>query len=1380
MKKHNKLLMSVLSALVLLCSLFTLAACGGDDENKDCTHEWGEWSVSIPSTCSTQGTKTRKCLNCEETQTDIVAISEHQYDMDNIIWAWNEFDSANATIVCKNDSTHTKQVAATITSEITTSGDCSTDAVKTYTATISVDGATYSTQKNQTIASDGHNYDVDNIAWVWVDYETVTATVTCLKNTEHQRQITANVTEEITTPATCTTVGTSTYTATITLNGTTYTTKKTRRIAATGHNYDVDNIAWSWSDYDSAIATVSCIDNESHTRNITASITEKTIKDANCGEAGEKIYTASIKIDGETYTNEKKEIFPALEHDFDIGDLAWQWNGFSEASVVLICQNDHNHQQRFKATITSEIEDEPSCTVGGFKRYTATAEIDNAQYSDEKTETLPANGHIYNADGIEWTWTGYETAAAIATCTEECGHSEHLTAVITSEVTTPVLCTVNGEKTYTATIELDGNTYTNQTTEELVALGHDWNEGETTKEPSEEENGIVTYSCSGCAETYTEVIRSAGKNNWNTAFENAENMTNVTVVGGATFTYGDESSTGESKWYLDGYKMYIYSKEIDVNNAENYYEFSEYYEQIDGVNYCYYEDNGEWLKEIYGRDVDYSVEFLCSTEFLTQLKNSFDKFDYDKATHTYSAPDFEIVLSEIYSNISLVIVDGVLTQLNYTMYTMADNDVVGTVTMTFQNYGTTVVALPHIHVWDDGTITTEPTETESGIKTYSCSGCSETKTEIVYAQSQSSWISAFEKAETTTNVTVNINAVIEDGDETIEAYAFYLLDNYKLYMFSRTPASGGGYYVDEYYYAKIDGINYMFEEEYSNGAWGWVKTEYSYGEIPYVLGDLVLTSTLWTELKNSYAEFEYDINTNTYSSATKTMELYGMTISNISVVIEDGTLVGFNYTMTDEDGGVQKQEATYTAYGTTIVEIPHIHEWSEWTIAESATCTVMGSQTRECACREKETQSIPYAHTYGEDGFCTGCNDKISVGLEYELNDNGDGYIVTGIGTCADTNIIIPSVYNELPVLEIGESAFEGYQNIVSVVLPHTIETIGYSAFWGCGIKTINIPENVSYIDIYVFAHCSNLTSITVDANNMYYTSIDGHLYTTSGTMISYATGNTATSFTIPDGITCIRMAAFYGCDYLETLSFGKDMEQIRTWAVVYCGNLKTIVISASVESIGDDLLYGCYKLSNITVEDGSSYYATIDGVLYTKDGKTLVRYPSASTESEYIIQSGTERINDGAFMGSDHLTFVDIPDSVKYIGDYAFGGCDNLCEFSENIYYVDGWAVDSVWNAEFVTIREGTIGIASQAIYNNIITEVVIPESVRYITEGAFYGNSITSIVFVNTNGWVAIDTYNETDVTEMVVTDGATNTTNLTDVYRWYNWERIEESLE
>ncbi len=50
--------------------------------------------------------------------------------------------------------------------------------------------------------------------------------------------------------------------------------------------------------------------------------------------------------------------------------------------------------------------------------------------------------------------------------------------------------------------------------------------------------------------------------------------------------------------------------------------------------------------------------------------------------------------------------------------------------------------------------------------------------------------------------------------------------------------------------------------------------------------------------------------------------------------------------------------------------------------------------------------------------------DSFSEGLEYELNSDGKGYTVTGIGTCKDTNLIIPSTYNNLPVTSMALGRF--------------------------------------------------------------------------------------------------------------------------------------------------------------------------------------------------------------------------------------------------------------------------------------------------------------------------------------------------------------------
>ena len=88
------------------------------------------------------------------------------------------------------------------------------------------------------------------------------------------------------------------------------------------------------------------------------------------------------------------------------------------------------------------------------------------------------------------------------------------------------------------------------------------------------------------------------------------------------------------------------------------------------------------------------------------------------------------------------------------------------------------------------------------------------------------------------------------------------------------------------------------------------------------------------------------------------------------------------------------------------------------------------------------------AHTY-ENGACTVCR-RAEPGLEYELTEAEDGYCVTGVGTCADTCIIIPATYTGIPVVSIGDRAFYGCRSLTSITIPSGVTSIGYYAFRDC------------------------------------------------------------------------------------------------------------------------------------------------------------------------------------------------------------------------------------------------------------------------------------------------------------------------------------------
>ena len=158
------------------------------------------------------------------------------------------------------------------------------------------------------------------------------------------------------------------------------------------------------------------------------------------------------------------------EHSFELAH--WNWaEDFSTAAAVFTCPQD-GASKSYEATVTSEVTTEPTCTEAGVRTYTATVEVDGETYTDVKTEEIEATGHAFGEP--TWTWTEDFTATATFTCTK-CGEEQTVEATVTSETTEPT-CEEAGETVYTATVEFEGETYTDTTTAEIEPLGHDWGE----------------------------------------------------------------------------------------------------------------------------------------------------------------------------------------------------------------------------------------------------------------------------------------------------------------------------------------------------------------------------------------------------------------------------------------------------------------------------------------------------------------------------------------------------------------------------------------------------------------------------------------------------------------------------------------------------------------------------------------------------------------------------------------------------------------------------------------------------------------------------------------------------------------------------------------
>ena len=147
----------------------------------------------------------------------------------------------------------------------------------------------------------------------------------------------------------------------------------------------------------------------------------------------------------------------------------------------------------------------------------------------------------------------------------------------------------------------------------------------------------------------------------------------------------------------------------------------------------------------------------------------------------------------------------------------------------------------------------------------------------------------------------------------------------------------------------------------------------------------------------------------------------------------------------------------------------------------------------------------------------------------------------------------------------------------------------------------------------------------------------------------------------LPSYITNIRQRAFYGCDNLTSVVIGDNVITIGDYAFYNCYNLASVTIPDSVTSIGNQAFAACWDLADITVSANNTAYQSIDGNLYSKDGRTLIQYAIGKTNPTFVVPDGVRYISDEAVYNCNNLNSVVIGKDVTFIGDQAFASCQHL-----------------------------------------------------------------------------------------------------------------------
>ena len=301
------------------------------------------------------------------------------------------------------------------------------------------------------------------------------------------------------------------------------------------------------------------------------------------------------------------------------------------------------------------------------------------------------------------------------------------------------------------------------------------------------------------------------------------------------------------------------------------------------------------------------------------------------------------------------------------------------------------------------------------------------------------------------------------------------------------------------------------------------------------------------------------------------------------------------------------------------------------------------------------------------------------------------------------TKINIPAEIDGLPVKSIKDSAFKDCTALTTVTMPETITDIGSSAFEGCtSLASVTLPKSMpvtSRIKWRAFFGCTSLTSIT-----------------------------------IPDGVWYIEGEMFSGCTKLKSITMPDSVGQFGGSVFKDCISLTSITIPAGVETMYDNMFPGCINLTTIKVSENSSYLVEEDGVIFSKDKKTLYRCPPGDPRTEYTIPNGVTSIRGAAFAGCTALTSVVIPDSVGIISGATFWDCVNLgsITISKCAWHLERESFeDTLWLKE--KQKENPLVVVNDTLIDGqtCTGDVAIPDGVTYISYSAFKGNeNITSVV--------------------------------------------------
>ena len=200
-------------------------------------------------------------------------------------------------------------------------------------------------------------------------------------------------------------------------------------------------------------------------------------------------------------------------------------------------------------------------------------------------------------------------------------------------------------------------------------------------------------------------------------------------------------------------------------------------------------------------------------------------------------------------------------------------------------------------------------------------------------------------------------------------------------------------------------------------------------------------------------------------------------------------------------------------------------------------------------------------------------------------------------------------------------------------------------------IRSVTFGSSVNTIESRAFSGCFMLESLVIPS---YVNRIEDRAFSGCRSLVSVSLGS---------GINYLGTNAFSGCDKLILVSVNNDysLEKLSNSLVFPSSQVTKVILGDEVTSIGDNIFNSLSSLEDVVVDEENPYFMTEDGVLFDKNGKTLIKCPARNSVTDYVIPNSVQSIANNAFYGCKLLKSVKIGNGVTSIGNSAFFGCSSL-----------------------------------------------------------------------------------------------------------------------